>query len=1843
MTQSRLSIYSGRIKNSLVSVLFIATQIAFPLAAAGVFVGHAAAAGSSCVVDTAGANDVPGQKDLTKLCADYSGLPSTLATTWNWDETGTNGANTMDACNLFDNNGNGNADTAVCVSTTGDPATLQSTTTYSCGDTRIDRCTSPAAVISSGTTSCNVSQQNTDPFASGASSPVDTQGACTIQLSTVGGAATTLIDVCSYPSSQPNSDPSDCVISQPSSGKLVVVKHLVPSSDPGLFNLQVDGVTKATNVGDNGTTGVLVYPDTTHTVGETAGTSTSLSGYSSSISCRDLNGTGNVIASGNGTSLQVALADKADVVCTITNTTKQATLILQKTVINDNGGTLTQSNFPVAISNVTAAWGSNTVNSGSYTVSETSNSGYQAGSWGGDCAAGGAVTLGPGETKTCTITNNDIAPQLTVIKHVINDNGGNATASSFTMNITGANVSNASFAGAETPGTTVTLNAGGYSVDESAFSGYAKSLGANCSGTIALGEHKTCTVTNDDIAPVLTLVKHVTNNNGGTAVPTDWTLSATPNAGQALSGSGGFNNQTAQANTAYALSENGPSGYSASSWSCDHGTLVGSSLTLPLGSNVTCQITNSDIQPKLTITKVVNNLHGGNALPADFPLNVSGASFITGVQKAVNAGSYTVGETNQPGYTQTGIGGDCASNGSITLHSGDVKSCTITNQDVAPTITIIKSVTNNFGTAAAPDFFGLSLDGTMVLSGVVNTVTSNTPHTINEAGGTGYSFTSITGDAKCPAVLGGSVTLNEGENITCTISNVANQPKLTVIKHVINDNGGTKVASDFTMNVNGNTQFVPGFAGNEQGTTVSLNEGNYSVSESGPSGYAASYSSDCSGSLTTGQTKTCTVTNNDIQPKLTVTKAVNNTHGGNAVPADFPLNVSGTSYTTGVQKSIDAGSYTVGETNQTGYTKTGIGGDCASNGSITLAPGDVKSCTITNQDVAPTITLIKLVTNNFGTAAAPDFFGLSVDGSLVLSGAVNNVTSNTPHTISEAGASGYSFTSITGDAKCPTTLGATVTLNEGENITCTISNVADQPKLIVVKHVINDNGGTKLASDFTMNVSDNSQIVPTFAGNEHGTTVNLNEGSYSVSENGPAGYAASYSADCTGSLTTGQTKTCTVTNNDIAPQLKVVKVVINDDGGTKVVSDFPLSVGNTGVTSGTVNSFTAGTYAVSETNQPGYASSFSGDCNSDGSVTLTVGDSLKTCTITNNDIAPTITVIKHVVSSQADTGLFNLQIDGAIDAAGVGNNGTTGAVKVLAGTHSISESASLLTDLNDYVTSYSGDCDKDGSVTVSLAENATCTITNTRKGTITIVKDVQPGSSDQAFTFEGNLTGPTGPNFDLTDDGTADGLNTRTFDNLSPGTYNATESHVKGWTLESISCIGGSDSGQDHVNNRNVVIKLQPGENVTCTFVNTRDHANVTVHKDTLPTNTSQEFTINMFQGLSLTHSSTVTGGGQDNYQVNTGTYSLSEDNIPAGWDLANATCTINGDSESAFSPLNRTFDLNKNDNLDCTFTNVQRATVIVTKFNDLNRDGVYDPQGNPAEPALSGWDILLDQTQQTTVSDGTTTFTDVTPGIHSLNELFPLPAGWSQSNIHCDDENFDVGNVVAETGNYELFAAPGATVNCTIGNFQELALSLTKSVDKPAPEPNLVGDIVTYTLVVTNPEASGASFDTQVTDLPPANFTYEPGSWTANSSVRGDLKAADITGEPTYGSPGIWHLGTLLPGEIVTLTYKAKIGSHVSVGTYPDIAFVSGLTKPTGGTQVLGNVQFSSTPFVGTAVAVINPLTPTTFVAGQVLGASVLVNTGASLFWLEFVLPFALLGGVITTYKFSKHGRGNN
>jgi len=389
------------------------------------------------------------------------------------------------------------------------------------------------------------------------------------------------------------------------------------------------------------------------------------------------------------------------------------------------------------------------------------------------------VEIQSGRVTTCTFSNQAIAPQLTVIKHVINNNGGTKTASNFTMNVTGSNVQpSSSFPGSES-GTTVTLSPGSYSVDEGAVSGYTKlSSSADCSGTIALGETKTCTITNDDQPATLKVIKHVINDNGGTKTASNFTMSVT----------------------------------------------------------------------------------GGSPSPASFPGAESPGTSVT-----LNAGSYSVDENTVTGYTKTEASADCSG----TIENGQTKTCTITNNDDAATLIVIKHVVNNHGGSNSAGDFMMTINGVTASGGnsfageespgTTKTLTTVGSYNVTETGPDGYSSSS---SADC------SGTIALGQTKTCTITNDDKPAHLIVIKHVVNDNGGTKSAADFTMTINSVTaQGGNSFAGAEApGTDKTLTSvGAYSVTESNLPGYLSQSSEDCSGTIKLGETKTCTITNDDKQ------------------------------------------------------------------------------------------------------------------------------------------------------------------------------------------------------------------------------------------------------------------------------------------------------------------------------------------------------------------------------------------------------------------------------------------------------------------------------------------------------------------------------------------------------------------------------------------------------------------------------------------------------------------------------------------------------------------------------------------------------------------------------------------------------------------------------------------------------------------------------------------------------------------------------------------------------------------------------------------------------------------
>src|SRR3989338_1216594 len=92
---------------------------------------------------------------------------------------------------------------------------------------------------------------------------------------------------------------------------------------------------------------------------------------------------------------------------------------------------------------------------------------------------------------------------------------------------------------------------------------------------------------------------------------------------------------------------------------------------------------------------------------------------------------------------------------------------------------------------------------------------------------------------------------------------------LVVVKQVVNNDGGEKVAGDFSLHVTSGEIDVPGSpaAGDEDGVGYTLEAGDYQVGEDNVFGYSSIFSDDCDDggvvAVAAGETKTCTNTNDD--------------------------------------------------------------------------------------------------------------------------------------------------------------------------------------------------------------------------------------------------------------------------------------------------------------------------------------------------------------------------------------------------------------------------------------------------------------------------------------------------------------------------------------------------------------------------------------------------------------------------------------------------------------------------------------------------------------------------------------------------------------------------------------------------------------------------------------------------------------------------------------------------------------------------------------------------------------------------------------------------------------------
>jgi hypothetical protein len=436
-----------------------------------------------------------------------------------------------------------------------------------------------------------------------------------------------------------------CTYTNTHDAQVKVVKSLDPSGDGGKFNLQLNGVTKATDVGDGGTTGFVGVPAGSNpTVGEIQGTNTALTDYVSSISC-----TGDSTASGSGTSLSVGtLSAGQSATCTITNHRKPQLRLKKLFDPSTDGGKVDFTQNGVGDNNATAGYGNGQMTAyknaplDNNTASEAGHSGTDLSNYVSDWSCDDAnsthgtgtaivatdnLDLGYGDQVTCTFTNHR-KPQLKVVKTFVGDSTGRVDLK---IDSTSFDNGGAGF-GTTSVGTDFqNVSTGQHTVSEVAHSAatdlanYDKAI--SCDGSkgsnsgqaslttnaLAYGDRITCTISNSRLPQLKVVKTFVGDSTGRVDLKIDSTSFDNGGAGFGTTSVGtDFQNVSTGQHTVSEVAHSAATDLAnyVSKVECDSNkgsTNPGTSRTLSLayGDKVTCTITNTR-KGKAEVVKTVN-------------------------------------------------------------------------------------------------------------------------------------------------------------------------------------------------------------------------------------------------------------------------------------------------------------------------------------------------------------------------------------------------------------------------------------------------------------------------------------------------------------------------------------------------------------------------------------------------------------------------------------------------------------------------------------------------------------------------------------------------------------------------------------------------------------------------------------------------------------------------------------------------------------------------------------------------------------------------------------------------------------------------------------------------------------------------------------------------------------------------------------------------------------------------------------------------------------------------------------------------------------------------------------
>ena len=700
------------------------------------------------VLDDQGANDTPAQSDLNAFTR-ADNVSGKIAVKWVWDDVNswTGSGQTGDACALFDttpstaNKGKGMADFAVCVRITnpnGDASQVvqlapsASPLLYSCGDSKADRCASSIKSLPIGGIKCEVEKVPGENYFANGDDGADVVAACSIPLAAFGASVQpNLLNVCSFPSGSPNSNPFDCVVT-PGAGFFSIRKVTTPQASGETFSFTI------TPTPAGGANHSLI--DNGSGVEETAPISAApgVKSYSLSevtipanwtldaVTCAFDRAGAPAMGKKTGSTIDsVSIESGETTVCTFTNSQVQGSVEVKKVWSGGSGQTTLKIGTSVGGSEVagqlTGAAGAAPLTTGAKSVSPATY--YVSESGGLDDFTGSLACTNKGSTVTPGANN-----ALTVAS-------GDVFVCTFTN----------------------TRNQGSIELKKS-WSGAAGQTTLNI-GTSA----------------------------GGTQIATQQTGAA--GAGPLTTGA-----KTVNTGTVYVW-ESSLSDYSAGLVCTSNGDplTVGASNAVTVAKNavVVCTFTNTRAQGSIELRKVWSGTGGQTTLKigttsgasdiANVETGAAGAAPLTTGVKGVNTGTYYVSEAGglaayTPSLSCTSGGSPITpgTGNSVTVAAGAAVVCTFTNTVIPPTITVVKTA----GSPTVPE------TGGSVSYSVV--VTNTSPIAVTLSSLVDDKFGNLSGKGTCNGAGNAYGSIAPGGTYSCTFTGAlgANEPGQTHINEV---------------------------------------------------------------------------------------------------------------------------------------------------------------------------------------------------------------------------------------------------------------------------------------------------------------------------------------------------------------------------------------------------------------------------------------------------------------------------------------------------------------------------------------------------------------------------------------------------------------------------------------------------------------------------------------------------------------------------------------------------------------------------------------------------------------------------------------------------------------------------------------------------------------------------------------------------------------------------------------------------------------------------------------------------------------------------------------------------